>query len=278
MAPHYLGKENVKDNILLLNRLKFYSTKDNQADIFGAEHWPYVKKQHQQSSKQLKQLLPLMLKYAFSRVVRKELNLDSQALKGFSLAIDPAQGRLLYSLVLANKPNVVIEYGTSFGISSLYIAQALKKNNIGKLYGSEIESEKIDVAKRNLEQCHLESLVDIKQGDVLQTFKSFEHTIDMIFMDGFPKLNYDILKMLEPKMAPGCMIVTDDVYLFGKEMKQYLNYLSTSAMYSHQVINLSDGMAISVLQKEPIFSHNSPIAAEDAAKARQESIAKGLKK
>ncbi len=230
---------------------KKYRDQDDQSDIFGQEVAAYIENLHHKSQQQWIGLSPLIIRYAFSRILGRRLTFNSSRLKKYGLAIDPAQGRFLYAMVLAKQPKVIVEYGTSFGISTLYLAQALKFIGQGQIFGAELESLKTDQALKNLQACALDHLVEIRLGDVLQTFKDFQHKIDMIFMDGFPALNLDVLNRLEPYMNPGCLIVTDDAILFGFEMKEYLTYLKHSDYYSHQVIPLSDGMGVSIL-KTPI--------------------------
>lgn len=228
---------------------KHYKKTDDQTDIFGPDIWPVVKSLHNQSARQMKSLVPLMGQYVLSRLSRKKIKLNSARLKNYSLAIDPQQGRFIYNCVLSKAPTCIVEYGTSFGISTVYAAKALQQLGHGQIIGSEIEKTKIKVARDNLEKCNLISYVDIKEGDVLKSFSHLEQPIDMLIMDGFPDLNLAVLQLLEPKLSPYCLILTDDAYLFQHEMQAYLDYLSNSDCYSHQILPISDGMGLSVKLK-----------------------------
>lgn len=255
-------------------KFKRYKSQDNQSDIFGPV-WPYVKKLHRLSQSQVKGLLPMMFKYGWARLFGKTIGFNSTDLKGCTLAIDPDQGRFLYNLVLAKKPKTILEYGTSFGISTVYLAQALKELQSGQIVGTEIELSKAEKAMEHLKACQLHERVHILVGDVLKTCRDFNQPIDMLVMDGFPGLNLQVLKQLEPFLEKGCLIITDDVYLFKKEMRDYLDYLEKSPQYSTQILAISDGMGLS-MKRTP--SHHSPSkidssnAAEDAAQAIQESF------
>lgn len=225
---------------------KHYKKSDDQTDIFGPDIWPVVKDLHNKSARQMKSLVPLMGQYVLSRLTRRKIQLNSARLKNYSLAIDPQQGRFIYNCVLSKAPTCIVEYGTSFGISTIYAAKALQKLGRGQIIGSEIERTKIKIAKDNLQKCHLMSHVDIKEGDVLKSLSHLDQPIDMLIMDGFPDLNLAVLQLLEPNLAPYCLILTDDAYLFHYEMQAYLAYLSTSECYSHQILPISDGMGLSV--------------------------------
>lgn len=261
----------------MFHKLKDYRALDDQSDILGKAEWEYVKKLHLESHKQTYHLLPFMYKYVKSRLLRKPLKFSSRYFQRFSIAIDPAQGRLLYSLVAAKKPNVIVEYGTSFGISTIYMAAALKNLKTGHIIGTEIEPEKVQIALSHLDNCGLSEYATVKVGNALETLATITQEIDMVLMDGFPDLNLGVLKVIEPKLAQGCLIVTDDAYLFQTDMKSYLSYLEQSKHYSSQIIPVSDGMVITVKLSPASYQvppQHLPSAAEDCATAQQESISK----
>lgn len=258
------------------NRFKNYSSNDQQQDLFGAANWQYVKQLHHQSKQELKSLWPLMTQYVLSRLLGRKVSFDPQALNQQGLAIDPEQGRLLYSMVYALKPDVVFEYGTSFGLSALYIAKALKDIGKGIHYGTEIEPQKIKKANANIARLQLNEHFCLIEGNILENAQQFPNNINMVLMDGFPDLNLKVLQNLEPHMADGCLVITDDVNLFRREMREYLEYLQSAPHYSHQEIPISDGFAFSVKRNSRLVS-DSPSAAEDAAVAQLESFSKNNK-
>jgi predicted O-methyltransferase YrrM len=105
----------------------------------------------------------------------------------------------------------IVEFGTSFGISTLYLAAALRDNGGGRLITTEFESSKVARARENLTAGGLIDLVEIRQGDALQTLKSdLPETIDLLLLDGAKGLYPDVLALLEGRLRPGAFVVADD--------------------------------------------------------------------
>src|ERR1700684_2993846 len=90
-------------------------------------------------------------------------------LKDQPLAIYRDTGTLLYMLARSIGARSIVEFGTSFGISTLHLAAALRDNGGGRLIGSEFEPSKIKRARENLSAAALHELVDIREGDALET-------------------------------------------------------------------------------------------------------------
>src|ERR1700733_5455363 len=106
-------------------------------------------------------------------------------LKDAHLAVSPETGRLLYVLARSIKARSIVEFGTSFGISTLHLAAALRDNGGGHLIGSECEPSKILRARENLAAGGLSDLVDVREGDALETLaRDLPDSIDLVLLDG----------------------------------------------------------------------------------------------
>jgi predicted O-methyltransferase YrrM len=134
-----------------------------------------------------------------------------ERLKDFHLAVSPETGTLLYMLARACKACSVVEFGTSFGISTLHLAAALRDNGGGRIISTEFEASKIAAAQANIAAAGLSDLVEIRAGDALQTLASGlpEH-IDLVLLDGAKPLYPRVLALLEPRLRQGAMIVADN--------------------------------------------------------------------
>ncbi len=91
-------------------------------------------------------------------------------LKDQPLPVSRTTGKLLYLLARSIRARTIVEFGTSFGISTLHLAAALRDNGGGRLVGSEFEPSKILRARENLAAGGLSDLVEVREGDALQTF------------------------------------------------------------------------------------------------------------
>jgi predicted O-methyltransferase YrrM len=132
-------------------------------------------------------------------------------LKDQPLAVSRDTGTLLYMLARSVRARNIVEFGTSFGISTLHLAAALRDNGGGRLIGSEFEPSKIKRARDNLTAGGLSDLVEIREGDAMQTLaRDLPETIDFVLLDGAKSLYPPILSLLEPRLRDGALIVADN--------------------------------------------------------------------
>lgn len=131
--------------------------------------------------------------------------------KDLPLAVSRETGTLLYMLARASRAATIVEYGTSFGISTLHLASALRDNGGGRLVGSEFEPSKVAKARENIAAAGLADLVEIREGDALQTLaRDLPLSIDLVLLDGAKGLYPEILALVEPHLRRGAVIVADN--------------------------------------------------------------------
>jgi predicted O-methyltransferase YrrM len=132
-------------------------------------------------------------------------------MKDIPLAVSRETGVLLYMLARSNRASAIVEFGTSFGLSTLHLAAALRDNGGGLLITSEFEPSKVERAKANLAAGRLDDLVDFRVGDALQTLAvDLPEAIDLVLLDGAKALYADILDRVESRLRPGALIVADN--------------------------------------------------------------------
>lgn len=132
-------------------------------------------------------------------------------LKDLPLPVSRETGLLLYMLARSSGARAIVEFGTSFGISTLHLAAALRDNGGGRLITSEFEPSKVARARRNLDAGGLLDLVEIREGDALRTLATdLPETIDLVLLDGAKALYSEILDLVEDRLGPGALIVADN--------------------------------------------------------------------
>ncbi|NVD71290.1 O-methyltransferase [Duganella sp. BJB488] len=132
-------------------------------------------------------------------------------LKDVPLPVSRQTGELLYMLARSCNARNVVEFGTSFGISTLYLAAALRDNGGGHLITSEFEPSKVERARGHLEEGGLLDLVDIRAGDALETLATnLPDQIDLLLLDGAKALYPEILGLVRSRMRPGALIIADN--------------------------------------------------------------------
>ena len=132
-------------------------------------------------------------------------------LKDAPLAVSRETGHLLYMLARSSRASTIVEFGTSFGISTLHLAAGLRDNGGGRLITCEFEPSKAARARENLTTGGLIDLVEIREGDALTTLRTdLPDTIDLVLLDGAKALYPEILDLLEGHLRPGAIIVADN--------------------------------------------------------------------
>lgn len=134
-----------------------------------------------------------------------------EALKDYPLPVSRETGTLLYMLARSTGARTVVEFGTSFGISTLHLAAALRDNGGGRLITTEFEPSKAARAREHLTAAGLLDLVEIREGDALQTLATdLPETVDLVLLDGAKALYGDILTLLESRLRPGAFLIADN--------------------------------------------------------------------
>jgi predicted O-methyltransferase YrrM len=136
------------------------------------------------------------------------------------MAVAPEVGRLIYLLVRSRRPALVVEFGTSFGLSAIHIAAALRDNGSGHLITTEQSASKASGAAKHLTQAGLSDLVEIRQGDAFQTLSAIDG-VDLLLLDGWKPLYLPLLRQLEPAFSPGCLVIADDVIAMSDKLAPY---------------------------------------------------------
>jgi predicted O-methyltransferase YrrM len=132
-------------------------------------------------------------------------------LKGAYLAVSRETGTLLYMLARAIGAKTIVEFGTSFGVSTLHLAAALRDNGGGRLIGSEFEPGKVAQAQASIEAAGLADLVEIRAGDALDTLaEDLPDTIDLLLLDGAKGLYPAVLGLVQSRLRTGALIVADN--------------------------------------------------------------------
>jgi predicted O-methyltransferase YrrM len=131
--------------------------------------------------------------------------------KDIHMAVSPETGVLLYMLARGNGARAIVEFGTSFGLSTIHLAAALRDNGGGRVIGSEFEPNKLEHARANLRAAGLDDLVEIREGDAVETLaRDLPASIDLVLLDGHKALYAKILALVAPRLRSGSYFVADN--------------------------------------------------------------------
>jgi predicted O-methyltransferase YrrM len=127
------------------------------------------------------------------------------------LSVSPEFGRLLYMSARACAAARIVEFGTSFGISTIHLACAVQDNGGGIVVGTELEPTKATRAKEHLAEAGVADVVEIRVGDALDTLcEGVGGPIDLIHLDGAFSLYRPVLELLEPHLRAGALIFAEN--------------------------------------------------------------------
>ncbi|HEY1842776.1 MAG TPA: class I SAM-dependent methyltransferase [Mycobacterium sp.] len=150
----------------------------------------------------------------------------ADAMSAFYIPVTPEAGRLLYSLVRATRPTTIVEFGMSFGISALHLASAVRDNGSGQVVTTELSETKIAEAKKTFTQTGLDDVITVLGGDALSTLETLDGPVDFVLLDGWKELYLPVIKLVEPRLSPGALVVADNTEM--ADAKPYLDYVRDS--------------------------------------------------
>ena len=131
--------------------------------------------------------------------------------KNVYLSVSRATGTLLYMLARSIEARSVVEFGTSFAISTLYLAAAMKDNGGGRVIGTEFEPSKVARARANIAAAGLSEFVEVRAGDALESLaRDLPPTLDLVLLDGAKSLYSPVLALLAPHLRSGALVVADN--------------------------------------------------------------------
>lgn len=159
----------------------------------------------------------------FERVAKASAQERADALSEIYMPVTPEAGRLLYSLVRAARPDTVVEFGMSLGISAIHLASAVRDNGTGRVVTTELSAAKVATAKKTFAETGLEDLITVLEGDALQTLATVDGPIGFVLLDGWKELYLPVIKLLEPKLSAGALILADNTSM--DDTRPYLEHV-----------------------------------------------------
>ncbi len=151
----------------------------------------------------------------------------SRRFKDVYIPLSRPQGKLLYLVARTIDARRIVEFGTSFGISTLYAAAAARDNGTGRVIGSELEPGKRAKAVEHLNEAGLGGVAEVRLGDALQTLRDLPPPVDLVLLDGWKDLYMPMLELLAPKLRPGAVVLADNVRTFKRALAPYLDYVQS---------------------------------------------------
>lgn len=163
------------------------------------------------------------------------------------LAIAREVGELLYLLTRVRRSRLVVEFGCSLALSTIYLAAAVRDGEAGGVVvTTELLAEKASAARGNLAAAGLDGLVDLRVGDARETLVDLPGEVDVLFLDGRNDLYLPVLAVVEPNLAPDALLVAD-LNRDDPDLEPYLEYVrDPDSGYQSLAVPMADGVELSV--------------------------------
>jgi predicted O-methyltransferase YrrM len=165
------------------------------------------------------------------------------------LAVGPETGRLINIVARSLKAPNILEIGTSYGYSAIWLAEAARASG-GCLITLELQDYKSAHARENAEKAGLAGHVDFQVGDALDLIAKLPRGIDFVLLDLWKDLYVPCLEALYPKLNQGAVIVADNIlYPGGEGVQAYVR--AVRAKPGMRSLLLPVGTGIEVSRYEP---------------------------
>jgi len=168
--------------------------------------------------------------------------------KRIGLNTTPGDAKMLRILVASARCRRGVEVGSATGFGAINMGLAFERNG-GQLYTLDIDPKMIATTRENVARMGLEKTVTAIEGDALKTLGDLTGEFDFVFLDALKPDYLKYLKLIEPKLKPGAVVVADNVIKSERQMKDFLDYVQTSPDYDTTIIRASmekdDGMSVS---------------------------------
>ncbi len=141
------------------------------------------------------------------------------------VALEPAKAEFCHSLCRAIGARRIVEVGTSYGVSTLYLADALRANGGGVVIGTEYEPDKAAAARTHFAEAGLTDLIDLREGDLRETLKTLQGPVDFVLMDIWAEMARPAIELIAPHLRPGAVVIADNTTSHRHPYRLFFEFL-----------------------------------------------------
>jgi predicted O-methyltransferase YrrM len=145
------------------------------------------------------------------------------------VALEPAKAEFCYLTCRALGARRIVEVGTSHGVSTLYLATAVRDNGGGVVVATEYEPDKASAARANFAEAGLADLIDLREGDLRETLKTLTGPIDFVLMDIWTEMARPAIELIAPHLRAGAVVCADNTGGFAEPYRHYFAFVNDPA-------------------------------------------------
>lgn len=128
----------------------------------------------------------------------------------FLLAVGEEAARFLHALAVGISARRIVELGTSYGFSTLFLADAARRTG-GTVYTYDTVERKQAYARERLADAGLSAHVEFRHGDALELLREQPGPVDLVLLDVWKDLYVPCFELVYPLLSPGGVIVADNM-------------------------------------------------------------------
>jgi predicted O-methyltransferase YrrM len=165
----------------------------------------------------------------------------------YLLAVGPATGLFINLLVKEAKSRTVLEIGTSYGYSTLWLADAARATG-GKVITLELQANKQEYAREQLKKAGLEEFVDFRIGDARESLAKLEGLLDFVLLDLWKDLYIPCFDLFYPKLSTGALVVADNMTYpesAQAHAEVYRKHVRSQAHIQSMLLPIGQGLEVS---------------------------------
>lgn len=173
-------------------------------------------------------------------------------------AIGPLVGRVLYAIVAMTGAKRVFEFGSGFGYSLYWMAQAAPEG--AQLIGTEYDEDNVKAAADFFKRGGLSDKAQVWHGDALNLFRTLDGTFDIIVIDAEKNQYCEIFEMAAPRLNSGGLIIADNVLWSGRvieksddestqAIRQFNEMIFADPRFFSVILPIRDGVSISIKER-----------------------------
>ena len=200
---------------------------------FGSPIDGLLDRLYEQSFKQIEEMT------AYFTARAKEGSLDwnrfdpqtDQFLSDKLVALDRNKAEFCYQVCRSLRAARIIEAGTSFGVSTIFLALAVQDNiraggGDGVVIATEYEPKKAAAARANFAEAGLTNFIDLREGDLRQTLADVAGPIDFMLVDIWTPMAHPVLELVAPRLRDGAVVICDNTEQFRDAYRDYFSFVN----------------------------------------------------
>ncbi len=170
----------------------------------------------------------------------------------FLLSVGEEVGRFLHALIIARGAKMIVELGTSYGYSTLFLADAARQTG-GKVHSFDLAADKQEYARARLAEAGLADYVEWQLGDAVALLDGITDGVDFALIDLWKDLYIPCFDKLYPALSQNAVIAADNMLepaMARPDAEAYRAAVRTRTDLQTMLLPIGSGIELSCLWRD----------------------------